>query len=149
MLKECDAAAWWIASLIKSENDLQINEQIVEFQKYLKEEMIQKYTGHWYEDEPDRGHAFRSILFDRTIDPILVSAASKVGINLKDRVKVQFIMWVDPHCVKVQHKHSYSHSVVYQTPRQKLPSNLLYCKSDHFNVKMQPTPLQIVNKAHS
>lgn len=81
--------------------------------------MTERYTGHWYEEDRLRGSGFRSISFDNRLDPVLVAAAKRAGIDSKllsakeldtdvDKVMVKLldrargkIMFINPGEVKV------------------------------------------------
>lgn len=67
----------------------------------------QRYNGHWYLEQPDRGHAYRSIWFSKAngiVDSVLLEAAKEAGIvNLRDRLSTDVMMWVDPNQVCVQY----------------------------------------------
>ena len=109
MKKECEAASWWWTYQlnIMVSPTLQ-NDNLVVFQRELCKLMELKYKNHWYMDDPERGHAFRSIMYDDGIvDSLLVTAAQKASItNLKHRLPCEVIMWCDPSSVKVQYSHT-------------------------------------------
>lgn len=104
MRKECEAASWWVSQQLMTSFPPLSHQQIAIFQKILFQEMMQKFKGHWYEDEMDRGSAFRSILKEgRIIDTLLVRAGQQAGIsNLEQRFRDDFVLWVDPSKVSVQ-----------------------------------------------
>lgn len=81
MREEVDAASrWWTTQLGKTVSDEQILET---FRRCLGEVMTERYTGHWYEDDRLRGSGFRSVSFDNRIDPMLITAAKRAGIDGK------------------------------------------------------------------
>jgi len=128
MKKECEMASlWWAQQLTKSaagqsasNNSPLSYDCLTVFQKTLEEMMSAKYENHWYPIQPDRGHAYRSIMCDRrVIDNLLLAAAKSAHIpNLRERFsEAELIMWVDPGCVKVQYSHApKSPHTVYQSP---------------------------------
>ena len=87
------------------------NEKISKlFSKTLSKILIKKFVGHWYEDEPIKGQAFRSILVDcenNFIDKVISLSARKIhwknfNFVLKNRFKIGFQMWIDPGEVEVE-----------------------------------------------
>eukprot|EP01103_Thecamoeba_quadrilineata_P002488 TRINITY_DN1243_c0_g1_i2.p1 TRINITY_DN1243_c0_g1~~TRINITY_DN1243_c0_g1_i2.p1 ORF type:complete len:129 (-),score=17.66 TRINITY_DN1243_c0_g1_i2:45-431(-) len=102
MMKEIKVAARWWASQI-SRIHLS-SRQIKLFETELQRRLFAKYKGHWYNHDPLRGHAYRSILFDpseRRIEDILLEAAQAAQILEDFEVVLQslskgVIMWVDP-----------------------------------------------------
>ncbi len=78
-------ASWWwtqqlnkgIAGQSSSNNPPIPFDTLSSFQKTLQELMELKYENHWYPHQPDRGHAYRSIMCDRrVIDNLLLSKYS-------------------------------------------------------------------------
>lgn len=152
MKAECEAASWWFTSQLQGGNNYLGNlssEQILTFQKSLLEILLKKYEGHWYEAEPDRGNAFRSILFSNgKIDPVLITAASMANIkDLAKRFTTPFIMWVDPGSIKLQYSHSPKNFVVVY--EQTNPREGCRASSSKWDLDLSSTPLQIVNKTRS
>lgn len=116
MRKECDAASlWWTQQLNSSVAPPLSKDQVVFFQKTLSDVLEDKYTSHWYIDDPERGSAFRSIIHDnRTVDHVLLEAAAKAKIpNVKSRLPSDVIMWVDPLQIQVQFSHSPRRQLIY------------------------------------
>jgi len=118
MEKECQAASWfWTSQLVNTVQGAEplTKEQIIGFQTQLERALMKKYEGHWYPEEPDRGHAFRSIWADdRCVDKLLLDAAKRCGINLRSRIHVSCIMWCDPGSVKLQYLHEPKVHVLYE-----------------------------------
>eukprot|EP01118_Nematostelium_gracile_P005983 TRINITY_DN1910_c0_g1_i3.p1 TRINITY_DN1910_c0_g1~~TRINITY_DN1910_c0_g1_i3.p1 ORF type:complete len:161 (+),score=31.02 TRINITY_DN1910_c0_g1_i3:116-598(+) len=118
MKKECDAASWFWTSQISGAPNGAVplsKEKIMSFQKALTLKLAEKYEGHWYPDEPDRGHAFRSILCENgRVDRLVKEAADSAGVtNLN--FPAEFIMWVDPGRVSVSYKQSSNkHHIIYE-----------------------------------
>jgi len=116
MQKECEVAAWWWTSQLNSNIAPPLTkEQLMSFQKSLTEILEDKYLNHWYLDEPERGSAFRSIIFDnRTVDHVLLESASRASIpNVKSRLSAEVIMWVDPQQIQIQFAHSPKRHMIY------------------------------------
>lgn len=116
MRKEIEAASiWWTSQLNTNVAPLLTKEQISSFQSALTEILEEKYTKHWYVEEPERGSAFRSISFDnRTVDHVLLEAAQRSKIpNIRSRLSNEVIMWVDPELIQVQYTHSPKRHVIY------------------------------------
>jgi len=109
MKKEIEAASWWWTSQLNLSIAPPLNkDQLMTFHKSLCERMEEKYSGHWYADEPNRGEAFRSIMFEKNIiDNLLLESAHRAKItSLRSRMKTECIMWVDPQTVKIQFSNS-------------------------------------------
>src|SRR5689334_15705946 len=117
MLKECEAASWWFASQLHSSYPPLSSDQVLTFQQTLMQTWVKKYTGHWYVEEPDRGNAYRSILKnDRVIDNVLLTAANAAQISdIRTRLNGDFIMWIDPHTVKVQYSNTHKRVDIYSS----------------------------------
>jgi len=116
MRKECEAASWWWTQQLNGSIAPPLTkEQLASFQKSLADVLEDKYTSHWYIEDPERGSAFRSIIHDnRTVDHVLLEAASKSKIpNLKSRLPADVIMWVDPLQIQVQYSHSPRRHLIY------------------------------------
>jgi len=119
MKKECESASgWWTTQINATIAPPLDKEQLSTFQQVLCQILEEKYRNHWYADEPERGSAFRSIIYDnRTIDQVLLDAASRAKIhNLKTRLSNEVIMWVDPNQIQVQFSHSPRRHVIYGNP---------------------------------
>lgn len=104
MKKEIEVASWWWTTQLRL-NDLS-QEQVLLFQNCLTDLLLQKYQNHWYEDNPLRGHAYRSILYEgNKLDSVLLQAAEKAAIkNLNDRLQATpMIMWIDPGEIEVKY----------------------------------------------
>jgi len=109
MKKEIEAASWWWTSQLNVNIAPPLTkDQLLTFHKSLCGIMEEKYSGHWYADEPNRGEAFRSIMFEKNIiDNILLESAQRAKItSLRSRIKTECIMWVDPQTVKIQYSYS-------------------------------------------
>lgn len=82
------------------------------FERALVQVLMQRYTGHWYESDPERGHAWRAIsLDDFQLDPVLIKAARLAGLSsrtvhaaLKQCHLGECVVFCDPFCVSVQQR---------------------------------------------
>jgi hypothetical protein len=98
------AAAWWSKQI----KHIPV-EQANLFRDNLAAVLQKKYKNHWHTDQPSKGSAFRSIIFDEvTIDAMLLEASRASFIsNLAVRMVIPpTIMWVDPGTVSIQTKDS-------------------------------------------
>jgi len=97
------AALWWTNQLKKKvPNSPQI---LQAFKEALENEMFLRFEGHWYEDDSQRGSAYRSVSFDNRLDSVLSRAARTVGIKTVEKLLSHtryHIMFVNPGEVKVQ-----------------------------------------------
>lgn len=104
MILETQAASLWIAAhLRKHARPVDVaDEQISEFQQELQRRMINKFSGHWYEDRPVQGSAFRSLLLDSEnllVDELVHAAARHARISdIAQRLWIAggVRMWIDP-----------------------------------------------------
>jgi len=100
-------------------------EQRVAFQAQLVQMFVIDFQKHWYEAEPHRGSAFRSIKCDEYgVDSKLMKAMSSVGISLDSATFPQsVVMWVNPGDVKVRYGKSWSPKIIYsdsESPARKM-----------------------------
>ena len=92
------AAAWWVERLNKKSLT---SHQVNVFCNSLQDHLYSRNQGHWFIEDPLRGSAFRSILFDVQLDSVLQKAAYAAGIQqIEDRLPRGVIMFVNPGCVK-------------------------------------------------
>jgi hypothetical protein len=112
---EVKAAAEWFVQQLVSKQGLG-QDLIAKFQLALQHAVESKYAGHWYEAQPWRGNAFRSIAFDRRtnhLDEGVLKAAEDVGfIDFISRIMpiyASFTIWVDPGEVTVRYSTGASH----------------------------------------
>ena len=112
--KEIEAAAdWWAKTLDKTHLP---NEQVELFKDSLVELLFAKMWGHWWVENPLRGNAYRSLIYDQhNIDKIILKAAQKAFIsNIHKRLPTDgFVMWVDPGSVSVKNLLTTRIQVVY------------------------------------
>jgi len=120
--KECEISAYWWTDQLRKSNPPLESDQISRFQKHLTEILENKYEGHWYPQDPERGSAFRSLMCEHSvIDPVLEIAAKRAGITkLRQRLPLDLLMWIDPFSVKVQFAHSTKKTVIYEEPEDTM-----------------------------
>lgn len=67
----------------------------------LEKGLKKKFEGHWYPDQPVKGSGFRCVRVNgEKIDPVIVQAASSVGLNLdemQDYLPQELTIWIDPN----------------------------------------------------
>lgn len=67
----------------------------------LEKGLKKKFEGHWYPDQPMKGSGFRCVRVNgEKIDPVIVQAASAVGLNLdemQDYLPQELTLWIDPN----------------------------------------------------
>lgn len=107
MKYETESAATWLTNQLNSE--LLSREQTRRFQQTLQSGMCNKYAPHWYEEEPSRGQAFRSLIVDiknKFVDELILEACNRAGIvDFLHKLQMPFeglTMWIDPGEVEVQ-----------------------------------------------
>lgn len=94
------AAKWWSNQLVMVPPP-----NIDAFRTELTKILNENYRGHWYEEDPIRGSAFRALSFDQHLDPRLWRAGEAAGITDIERKLYRvrdYIMWVNPGQVRVR-----------------------------------------------
>jgi hypothetical protein len=107
MKYETESAATWLTNQLN--DSLLSREQKRRFQQSLQSGMCNKYATHWYDDQPSKGQAFRSIIIDienKFVDELILEACNRAGIvDFLHKLQVPFTgltLWVDPGEVEVQ-----------------------------------------------
>lgn len=107
MKYETETASVWLSKQLN--DSLLGNEQLCRFQQILQSGMCNKYASHWYENQPARGQAFRSVIIDienKFVDELILDACNRAGIDdFLQKLQVPFkglTMWIDPGEVEVQ-----------------------------------------------
>ena len=103
---ECSAAAKWLADHAQPADAAKLATTIAEV-------LAERYSGHWYVDEPHRGSGFRALSCSTYVglDRLLLKAAERAGIDPQKwhsalaKSGVQTV-WVNPGEVKAQVKSS-------------------------------------------
>jgi len=114
MIEECrNAASWWARQLGKGlENRpgaverMEVHKDVLRaFETRLAQLLLDKYKGHWHEDDIYRGSAYRCISYDHRLDPVLEHAAESAGLEsieaLLEGAKGS-IVFVNPGVVSVR-----------------------------------------------
>mmetsp|Transcript_496 Transcript_496/g.951 ORF Transcript_496/g.951 Transcript_496/m.951 type:complete len:169 (+) Transcript_496:59-565(+) len=92
------AGRWWMENIDKSGL---AEAHLTHFRSALEEQLLVKFDGHWYPNDPRRGSGFRAIVYDARIDNVLVNAADESGVpDIHDRAP-RAIVWANPGEVKV------------------------------------------------
>ena len=73
------------------------------FSGALRAVLLERYAGHWYPDDPMRGHAYRSISCESRPDAVLEAAAHKVRLpHVLQSLPRSVCMFVNPGAVRVR-----------------------------------------------
>jgi hypothetical protein len=105
MIHELKQAAQYWAQQIAASVD---STRALAFERELLAALQERYTGHWYEEHPIKGQAYRSIMADYDnclIDAVLVAAATRANIADLASLLPRYNgvrMWVDPGEVSVE-----------------------------------------------
>lgn len=104
MKLEIDAAAQWFAGYLCRYG---LNAELADrFKNCLAKQLELKFQNHWYEDQPLRGNAYRSVTVDKRskMDGLLEKAASEASVpDLSNQLgPLSFVMWIDPFEVAVR-----------------------------------------------
>lgn len=107
MRSEVSAAANWWSEKLRDAAPHFSAEKVELFNVSLKIAMFRKFGAHWYEEEPVKGQAYRSLMITRSfVDSLLLEAAEKAKIgcigNLLHNICRDATMWVDPRTVEVR-----------------------------------------------
>ncbi|XP_049324998.1 protein BTG3 isoform X2 [Astyanax mexicanus] len=98
MKKEIAAVVFFLKRLIKKAEKLDV-EKVDLFVERLTVALQEKFRGHWYPDNPNKGQAFRCIRVNRFLkeDPELLRACAESGVQYKDLgLPKELTLWVDP-----------------------------------------------------
>ena len=98
---ECSAAGKWIAGHLQTSDASKLASSIAEV-------ISERYSGHWYPDEPHRGSGYRAISCSvHGLDQLLLKAAERAKVDPKKLHAVLVnrgvqTVWVNPGEVKAQ-----------------------------------------------
>ncbi|XP_066507404.1 protein BTG3 [Hoplias malabaricus] len=98
MKKEIAAVVFFLKRLIKKAEKLD-TDKVDLFVEKLTMALQEKFRGHWYPDNPNKGQAFRCIRVNRfhKEDPELLWACAESGVKYKDlALPKELTLWVDP-----------------------------------------------------
>ena len=118
--RERHAAAAWVGAHLGGNSGAELT-------KCVEQLLEQRFDGHWYPSEPDRGSAYRVMKTNLDdLDPLLARAAVSAGVSpaalhaalLKqfprtaegDRAPGSLYLWVNPGEVKALHPDRRSHN---------------------------------------
>lgn len=73
-------------------------------------ELTNRYKGHWYEEDPLRGSAYRSLTYDHRLDSLFIKIAFQLGIDQQKMEQAlstaRFsVMFVNPGHVRITFWH--------------------------------------------
>ncbi|ELT97005.1 hypothetical protein CAPTEDRAFT_155919 [Capitella teleta] len=98
MLEEIDVGAVFLTRLIRLSPSI-TEEAASHFQDNIKKVLLDRYQGHWYEQAPSKGQAYRCIsTADGGFpDPVLLKVTRKCKIRYRDlQLPSELILWIDP-----------------------------------------------------
>jgi protein Tob/BTG len=112
------AVQWWTTALLQATDTEKgrsrmssrltpFDESVIEkFKTHLHQELSEKFQGHWYPENPQRGSGYRSISFDHRMDPILTKVAKSCGferqVENRFRAVRSFVMYINPGEVRLK-----------------------------------------------
>jgi len=104
------ASKWWLKQLNQS---IPLHNFTL-FERYFLERCVEKFEGHWFPENPQKGQAYRSITYDLSVkpDPLLLAAAHDAQLDIHTMFPnflENAVMWIDPGEVVVRTSWSYSH----------------------------------------
>ena len=131
------AASFWRSKLDPSLGTL----LLAAFENELVNLLAEKFSSHWYENEPHRGQAYREICcdFDGHVDNILLTAALNIKFDFYEFYQPQrgIRMWIDPGEVEVCFTTPpYQNCVIYSKKSNNLIENTSssnYHKPTYYN----------------
>lgn len=90
-----------VVTPIKKKNDL-----LTIFESEFIKELTRHYQGHWYEDDPLRGSAYRAITYDHRLDTLFIKIGQQLDMNQQKMeqalISARFsVMFINPGQVKV------------------------------------------------
>lgn len=109
MDRELSAASEFLASYLAHSHS--------QFSENLAQVLAQRYDGHWFPAEPERGSAFRALVRTHAdLDHSILAAARQAGVPLPEleralttapgakRVELgdRWTLWIDPGCVSLR-----------------------------------------------
>eukprot|EP00007_Cunea_sp_BSH-02190019_P006268 CAMPEP_0174234212 /NCGR_PEP_ID=MMETSP0417-20130205/4031_1 /TAXON_ID=242541 /ORGANISM="Mayorella sp, Strain BSH-02190019" /LENGTH=160 /DNA_ID=CAMNT_0015312545 /DNA_START=227 /DNA_END=709 /DNA_ORIENTATION=+ len=83
--------------------------------------MVDKFTGHWYPENPSLASGYRAIMVDNShgiVDSLFEAPAGAAAItDIEDRAPdASITMWIDPGCVFVRNHTTDEELMVYEMP---------------------------------
>ena len=100
MIYQINEAAAFLTQVLVSFSEPEVAESRNALHRCLVQLLTDKITGHWYPNDPQRGHAFRSICMEKTtqvLDPLLVKALDMTGLKCPSyNWPEDMTIWIDP-----------------------------------------------------
>ena len=100
MKYQIEQAAAFLTQVLVSFSEPEVAESRNDLHRCLVQLLTDKLTGHWYPNDPQRGHAFRSICMDKTtqvLDPLLAEALDMTGLECPSyNWPEDMTIWIDP-----------------------------------------------------
>ena len=68
------------------------------FRMRFEQVLLQRFKGHWNQDKPLKGSAYRCIrINEKKLDPLVLEAARVTGLtDIRQYLPKEFTMWIDP-----------------------------------------------------
>ena len=67
------------------------------FRRRLEEILLDRFSDHWDQENPQRGSAYRCIRINKKLDPVVREAAKATGLSdIARYLPAEFTMWIDP-----------------------------------------------------
>ncbi|XP_034406049.1 protein BTG3 [Cyclopterus lumpus] len=113
MKREIAAVVNFLKRLVKKGGKLE-SHKIDLFVERLAVALQEKFKGHWYPENPNKGQAYRCIRMNRLYrqDPELLRACRESGVQFNDlKLCLELALWVDPgevSCRYGEHNPSFS-----------------------------------------
>ncbi|XP_068457133.1 protein BTG3 [Clinocottus analis] len=113
MKREIAAVVFFLKRLVKKGGGLE-SHKIELFVERLAVALREKFKGHWYPEDPNKGQAYRCIRMNKLHrqDPELLRACRESGVQFNDlRLCHELTLWVDPgevSCRYGEHNPSFS-----------------------------------------
>ncbi|XP_069001729.1 protein BTG3 [Embiotoca jacksoni] len=98
MRREIAAVVFFLKRLVKKGEKLE-SHKVELFVERLAVALQEKFKGHWYPENPNKGQAYRCIRVNRfhRQDPELLRACRESGAQYSDlRLPLELTLWVDP-----------------------------------------------------
>ncbi|RDD41248.1 Protein Tob2 [Trichoplax sp. H2] len=90
-----------------------------QFASELELAVTAKFDGHWYPQQPSKGSAYRCIVINGKLHPLLEQAAKKVGVSSQIIAKHfpnKLYLWIDPNEVSYRINDQRAIKTLYSAP---------------------------------
>ncbi|KAI1307949.1 Protein BTG2 [Halotydeus destructor] len=118
MRNEIDAAAKFLANLLKLHSNVLSADQLAKFQGAIEDHLADHYVDHWFPEKPNKGSAYRCIRINHKMDPIISKAGSSCGLDqsqLRTIFPNELTLWIDPREVSYRIGENGSICVLFDT----------------------------------